>query len=361
MKRLRFLLLALLLLAPAASRADDAMFTVSPVAVDVTAESAAAARDAAIAEGQRRAFETVLSRMTIPEDRAALPALTDDDISGFVQNFEVISEKSSPVRYVGSLTIRFSPDAVSEYLRSHNVSTSSTPSQPMLIIPVMGVENRLLLWEDDNAWRAAWGRVSGSGTELLPVVVPLGDAQDMADISAEAALSGDNDAIRRIASRYGAGGDAIVAVVAATGGQDAPLSRLAVQVMRIAPGGGIALRNIDIVRKADETDDALLDRAAAATLSELRIAWKEETGVEPIAPRDLDVVAVVPALADWAALEKTLIGAPRVSGVFVVGFARGQVRFRLSVAGDIEKFREGLMSRGLLFLPTGTGYEIRKR
>jgi len=191
--------------------------------------------------------------------------------------------------------------------------------------------------------------------------VPLGDVADMADVGAEAALAGDNAAIRRMAARYNAGGDAIVTLAAATGLPEDPLSRLAVQIIRMGAGGEVASRNIDVVRAEGEDDAHLLDRAAAQVLSELRLAWKQETAVEPIAPRDLDVVAVVPDLAGWVAMEQALRQALRVEKITISAISQGRVRLVLSVAGDIEKLRSGLAANGFALLPTGQGYEIRQQ
>ncbi len=357
----RFLLLAILCLAPLAARADDAAFAVSPVAVDVTAESAAAAREQAIAQAQRDAFATVLSRMTIPEDRAALPPLTDDDVSGFVQNFEVISEKTSPVRYVGSLTVRFSQAAVLEFLQRHAVALMTTRSEPMLILPVLWLEGRLMLWEETNPWRAAWGNVTGSGTELMPVVVPLGDIADVSEMAADKAISGDHAAIRSMAARYHAGGDAVVAIAVASGPRDDVMARLALQVMRFSPAGDVAVRSFDVLRGEGEDEQALMAKAAAAVLRELRLAWKAETAVEPIAPRDIDVTAHVSSLSAWQALEKVLRQDARVGKVRALAFGGGYVRMALTVMGNIERLQQALAAQGYLLALGGNGYEIRQR
>ena len=48
------------------------IFTVTGVHVDESAETAAAAREKALEIGQRKAFEEVIARLTLPEDRAGL-------------------------------------------------------------------------------------------------------------------------------------------------------------------------------------------------------------------------------------------------------------------------------------------------
>ena len=62
---------------PAGSTATaQDVFEVSGVAVDVTAETAAAARARALASGEQRAFEILLDRLTLKSDIDRLPVLS---------------------------------------------------------------------------------------------------------------------------------------------------------------------------------------------------------------------------------------------------------------------------------------------
>src|SRR5258707_1128827 len=66
------LLLALLLPVGAARAQTSDVFEVRDVDVDVTADSAAAARDKAVLEGQRAALDTLLGRIASKDDAARL-------------------------------------------------------------------------------------------------------------------------------------------------------------------------------------------------------------------------------------------------------------------------------------------------
>src|SRR6202012_495963 len=111
-----FIVLLSLLCAPALAQTseDSVLYSVSDVPVDITADSAAHARDQAIAEAQRSAFEQLLGRLG--SDTSLASKLTDNDIATLVQNFEVQNERTSSVRYIGIFTVQFRPAATRDWL-----------------------------------------------------------------------------------------------------------------------------------------------------------------------------------------------------------------------------------------------------
>ncbi len=182
--------IALLVLAPGmfSGRAGaQEVFTVTDVRVDATAKTAAAARETALAEGERRALGRLLARLTLRADQARLPVLERSQIAALVRNFEVEEEKTSSVRYLAKLTIRFKRKALRRLLRAHDIPFAETLSKPVLVLPVYEVADALALWDDPNPWREAWAR-QPKRDGLVPLVVPLGDLSDIADIGAEQAL-----------------------------------------------------------------------------------------------------------------------------------------------------------------------------
>ncbi len=84
-------------------------YTVTDVKIDVTADSAAHARDQALTQAQRKAYEQLCARLEADGDAKKL---SDDDIASLVQSFEVQNERLSAVRYIGIYTIHFNPSAV---------------------------------------------------------------------------------------------------------------------------------------------------------------------------------------------------------------------------------------------------------
>ncbi|MFA4994100.1 MAG: hypothetical protein WC521_02215 [Bdellovibrionales bacterium] len=84
-------------------------YTITDVKVDVTADTAAHARDQALMQAERKAFVQLCARLETDTDANKF---SDDDIAALVQSFEVQNERLSAVRYIGIYTIHFSPSAV---------------------------------------------------------------------------------------------------------------------------------------------------------------------------------------------------------------------------------------------------------
>ena len=105
------------------------VYEIQGVAVDVTADTAAAARKKALTDGEAAAFRRLLERITLLEDRHRLPSLKTSEISTFVQDFSVADEKTSSVRYLATLSYRFKRRDVREMLISYNISFAETPSK----------------------------------------------------------------------------------------------------------------------------------------------------------------------------------------------------------------------------------------
>src|SRR5436190_1841739 len=98
-----------------------------------------------------------------------------------------------------------------------DAAPADEPGKPVILIPVYQSGAQSLLWEDPNPWRQAWDEqppVTGGGAPRL--VVPLGDAGDIAAIDAEKARAGDAGGLAGIARRNG-GDDTIVAIAALRG------------------------------------------------------------------------------------------------------------------------------------------------
>ncbi len=87
----------------------------------------------------------------------------------------------------------------------------------MVVLPVYQAAGQWRLWDDPNPWREAWERRPPAAPLLL---VPLGDAGDLAAIDADKARAGDANAL---GDRSHNGSDeAVVALAAMQGPTDHP-------------------------------------------------------------------------------------------------------------------------------------------
>jgi hypothetical protein len=64
-----------------AAKADVEVYKVSGIQVDATADTATSAREAALAQGHREAYQRLMARLVLEEDRAYVPNLGQRDIN----------------------------------------------------------------------------------------------------------------------------------------------------------------------------------------------------------------------------------------------------------------------------------------
>ena len=333
------------------------VFTATDVRVDATAKTAAAARETALAEGQRRALRRLLERLTLRVDYARLPVLERGQIAALVQNFEVEEEKTSSVRYLARLTVRFKPKAVRRLLRSHGIRFAETRSKPVLVLPVYEVAGALALWDDRNPWRTAWARQPKRGG-LVPLVAPLGDLADIADIGAEQALRGDDARISAIARRYGAA-DALVALARL---RTVPLTNLPVVEVSVSRFGAVAQEEALVetfTAAAPEELEELLARAAEAVAVAVEENWKRDNLLRFDREGELTVAVPIEGLEDWLEVKRRLERVAFIRRSDLVYLSRGEARARLRFIGEEEQLTLALAQSDLILFRGATSWILR--
>src|SRR5262245_13436849 len=96
------------LAAPAwAARGD--VYSVSDVAVDVTSQDSAQAREMGFAQAQQLAFARLVKRLTIPDEltRLGAPTPTARELDAMVDGVDIQQEQRSGVRYLARLGVNF--------------------------------------------------------------------------------------------------------------------------------------------------------------------------------------------------------------------------------------------------------------
>ncbi len=213
----------------------DGPLTVIDVIVDKTAANAVLARDQAMAEAQRLAFQKLAERNLTPDEYKSFKAPDVKTIAALVQDFEIKGEQLSSTRYVANFTVRFR-DAVRQFVHvdmpAPEMATMEAlqgtdageelagedaaenkpapdivavgPAKKYLILPyIETMSGKLLLWEDPNPWRQAWQQqMPPDATNGSSYVVPMGDIPDVSAGSTDAVWSGDYRAVEKLRQNY---------------------------------------------------------------------------------------------------------------------------------------------------------------
>jgi hypothetical protein len=334
----------LLTLPALAQTRSGPVFTVSNVAVDATSQSAVQARDVARADGERRAFRMLLERLTLKQDWSRLPKVTDADLFGLVQDFEVTSERSSTVRYLATLTYRFRPEPVRRLLRDHGVAFTETRSKPLVVVPVLSEGNRTVLWDDPNPWRAAWSR-QPLGEGLVPMQVPTGDLAAVQAIDAQQALKGDKDALADLGRRYD-NGDVLVTQAALSSSGD----QRTLQLTTARYSDGFSDQNWTSSIKSDpkESDEDFFARAAGLVVADVSEAWKQATLQHAGEEATLTVVVPMTSLKDWLMVRDRLQNVPAIQQANLLSLSQEGARVEIHYVGDPQQLQLVLSQRDLV-------------
>jgi hypothetical protein len=367
------------------AQAPASAWTVRNVPVDVTAENATIARERAIVQGQRIAFDRLLERMTLAEDKAALSKPTDAELGGMIQNFEVQEERLSSVRYVAQLAFGFRPDAVRAFLNRTGTRSADTIARPALAFPVLESSRGTKLWEEPNPWRDAWADAK-LGNRLTPIVVPLGDVLDVGNVSGEAVLAGRTDGIAAMLQRYGAE-SALIAVAADDG------KSLKITMSTVGPQGSTVPESFSVPHQGKPD----YPKAVEAVAQRLEANWKRQSisgrsppmtptstwASPPLAGAPPQIVVGPPTgqaaggsrmsvrfpisgLAEWTEARSRLARLPNSVRMELKLLNRNAAEFDLVYSGEEEALRQQLAQLGLSTNPapgsSGAGigrYELR--
>jgi hypothetical protein len=333
---------------PPAALAQSEVFTVHNVAVDATAEDATTARDAAIAEGHKTALDILLDRLVPVDERAYVPPVAPGQIVELVQDFSVESERSSDVRYLADLTFRFNPDSIRRFLRDYNVSFAEAQSEPVLVLPVFGTEGQARLWEEPNPWRHAWS-ARNLTSELVPMIVPLGDLDDVALVTARQALDGDLAGLESVARRYGAE-DVLVGQMLLSGDAAAGGARAVINGTRYSAYASKDFR-AEVEQQQGESQEAFLDRAVKAVAARVQGAWKQANLLSYGQENSLMATVPVRSVSDWIEVKRRLDDVPLVLQSEAAQITRSSVEVLIVFMGGEDQLARTLAKNDLVLIP----------
>ncbi|NNG03681.1 MAG: DUF2066 domain-containing protein [Inquilinus sp.] len=315
----------------------DELFVVRNVAVDATGDTVSEARETAFADGRLFALTQLLGRMAVDRTQLGEDTLTDEQITGLVEAFEVNSERTTSGRYIGNLTFAFDPAAVRNLLQARLVDFTEVVSKPVLVVPVFRSLQGERLWDSPNPWLDAW--LDFFDTErLVPVVVPYGDLADVADISVAAAMTGDRPSLRAIADRYAAG-DAIVAIAEPYGGG------LTVTLNHYGALGGES-SSLLYVPNAD-TLQTLLAAGVVQATDTLETEWRERNRIQASETNVLAVLVPVTVPSEWFQTQSRLSRVPTITATKIISLSPTEAVMEFQFIGSQSQLQVALAQQNL--------------
>ncbi len=341
-------------------------YTVEGVEVDAIAENAVKAREKALDEAQAKAYQMLAERFLSEEQLKKFKVPDPITLSSLVQDFEVTKEQLSARRYKGVFTIRFRPNAMRTKLAAQGDVYSDEIRKPLLILPFYQVRDKTELWGEGNPFMSAWRAAPADKNILQPMILPLGDAQDIGDITGDEGLEYDAMRVQEMAERYGADD---VAILVATF-LPSPVMEGLVMVRLYQNGfeGPQFVQEITIKQTQGEAEGALYNRVVEKIRGLLRKDWKANAAyIAPVQQQPAPPVAQQPAppvpalgpltnynvfasfasVQEWVRLKNTLDHLYGMEAVMIKSMKPQGAVIDLRFAGDISALQRALQMAGL--------------
>jgi len=346
------LLLAGLFGSPALA-ADVFTVRVEAAGEGVNAEDA---RTKAVQAAHLAAWQALARRLVVDEDLPGVPVLTLPEVQALLAGLEVVTEAPKKSRYSGILAFRFNPEPVRTLLAARGLRFTETPSRAVVVLPVLGEGAEAQLWQEFNPWRLAWANRWGNDG-LVPLVVPLGELEDLAAADAPEALAGDAAALADLAARYGTG-DTLVAQALVAGD---PAAGGATLTVRATGYGAVASQpfTLTLAQEAGEAEELFFARAAAAVAARLEADWKRANAFYYGTQSSLPVSVVIGALQDWLLVQQVLKSSPLVTGFKVLNLSRAAASIAVEHRGTVDQLALWLAQHDLLLRQGVAGWELR--
>ena len=325
--------------------AEETLFTVNNIAVDVTASTASLAREKAMTEVRERAIKMVFNRILMPQDIERIPTLSAKDIFEMVREVTILEERTSAVRYIARLTIAFDANSVKKLLSDAFIPFVVETSKPALMLPIYRQANRLpVLWEESNSWLKEWVKNYPQNV-VVPLLLPYGELSDISTINANQAEQLNETALRAIASNY----KTDIVYIASAVSYEGLEARVEVEITSFNTKTKQVFnfeRPIIIFKSPEQNIADILRQGVALTANEIENNWKEEKSVYFSIDSNMILVAKTGSLPELNSITKILENIPLVQKVNVQATTKDKAQFNLSFAGNISNVINNINNKG---------------
>lgn len=345
----------------AAMAANDPAFTITGVHVDVTSDNAAKAREEAFAKAQYAAFKQLADRL-LPDSEAASFEMPDiSTISTLINDFEVTNEQLSTVRYVGTYTFRFKDNEVRKFLNTQNMSYSDVASKPVLVLPFYQIGARTVLWDDTNLWKNAWAQAK-TFEGLVPVMVPIGDLDDVSDVDESNPLAYDYEKLQDMIDRYNAR-EALIVVAEPTnvvnqGGVMVP-QNLSITIYQPEEERPRFLRSFKVENKIrNDGGKAMFAEGVQRVRNIFRDQWKSQTVVAPSVTSNVLYARVrFASPQQWIETQSALKNVAGISETKLLSLTPRMAELQIDYKGTEDRLRLTLSQSNFTLSRTYAAYQ----
>jgi len=332
----------------ALAASNDEVYTVGNYPVDAQAANAVAAKEKALADGQRAAFRSLLKRVVPVTDYARLKRLSSLQSGDFFEGVSVRSERNSTTRYIASLDFSFRADSVRAVLKQEGIPFVEEQAREIIVVPlVRNTQGDVVKGAASRAWTDMWKSLDLEHT-LTPIDLQSLKPEIHAD-TLKMLQEGRGGAERILAGEYGK-----PYVIVAIAEPDVAAKRLNVTLAGIDAVGPMALKRS--YRVFDGDMGYAMELAAVVGQGVLEGRWKAiKTGIGGASHGTLVALqAQYASLAEWRQIRRELLDLAGVEDLRIEAETAQSANLTLRYPGSPQDLASALYGRGLS-LQTGAG------
>lgn len=343
--------------APAADRA----YTIANYPVEARAKDAVAAKDQAIADGQKAAFRSLLKRIVPVTAYRDLSRLGPVDAGNLIDGVAVRNERNSATEYIASYDFSFQAAGVRDLLTQQGIPYVDSQAAETILIPM--VRDAKAAAGAAGEFRAASGTWANvwPGLDLTNTVAPLRIEPLKPIIPAETIRmldTGSGDPMSVLAGEYKS--DRVVAAVAEV---DMETKRVNVLLAGVDAVGPFSLKRS---YKLSDGDLAYtLELAAVVSQGILEGRWKAVNapggagagGLSGV--QDIAFEAEYASTAEWNEMRRALLEAPGIDDIRIGSVTGNRASISLKFPGGSGALAAALAPYGLA-LENGGGQWVMR-
>jgi phosphoribosylformylglycinamidine (FGAM) synthase PurS component len=339
----------------------DSLYKVNKINVDVTSKSSSTARKLAMKIANQKAFNTVINRITLKEDKSKIPEPSEKELSALVRDVAILSEKVSSVRYIAEVSVNLKPEAIKEFLTKNGVAIAETNGAPVLVVPLFKPSPNadVILWESENEWRQTWERLKETGTSLILKQTPFGDLQDIQTLNPSDIENLNFVAMDKMASRYGVNDIYIVAAELRETPEEG--KNLLVTIVQKSDTGAkkwpaFKISAIDPETHKELPLKELFKRAAQSTSNIIDNNWKKKSAIRFDEESKLLAIVNLTKLNDWVQVKDFLDKSKLIDRYDLQAIKKNKAQVLINFSGGLHRLQTAMKQNNIrLEIQAGIG------
>ena len=294
-------------------------FTVSGILVDATGETPIEAQTLAIRDGQARAANILLERLTVESERLAKGTVpvSEDNAAKMIRAMEIDNEKRSSTRYLGDITVAFNPSAMQAYLGQAGLTMISSQSRDRLVLPLSN--GRL---DSQSLWFQAWEK-SGAQYSLTPIRAMSAAQVEALPVSSAAIGAMDMTALKQIGASMN------------------------IQQLLIADDLGGYVKVTDLALDSGQRQDFSVNGGPYAVIAKLENDWKSTAVNVATNAVDMPVSILYNSQSEWLRLKEAINGSAQIQDARLDALSKDGALMTITYGGDMARLRNELAFKGV--------------